>query len=388
MLDRRAFAAAAAAFAGGCVQSRLPSVPTAYSIGGKDVFMGIPNAKFVVGARDEDIRADWIAGERRRIALGLAGHYHMLALSGGGEDGAFGAGLLCGWTERGDRPVFELVTGVSTGALIAPFAFLGSAYDETLKRVYTTIDRNDIAIERPLVAGLLGDALSDSSPLMSLIERTLTSDVIREIGAECAKGRFLLIGTTNLDLGRQVIWNIAPLAQANTTQADQAIRRILLASASIPAIFPPVLFNVEIDGEPRQELHVDGGASAQLFLYPAGLTIRSVPPDIARRKRTAWIVRNGRTRPPPRETPRSFRDIATRSIATMIGANGVGDIYRAFQQTQRDGIDFNLAYITSGFDLVADEPFDRAYMNALFEFGRRRMVEGRIWAKKPPGFAT
>jgi predicted acylesterase/phospholipase RssA len=350
--------------------------------------MGLNNAKFLVGARDADIREEWIAAERRRIALGLAGHFDLLALSGGGEDGAFGAGLLCGWTERGDRPFFEVVTGVSTGALIAPFAFLGSAYDATLKKVYTTIDKNDIFSERPVAVGLLSDALSDTGPLMNLIEKTLTSEIIREIGSECARGRFLLIGTTNLDLGRQVIWNIAPLAQANTPETDNAIRRILLASASIPAIFPPVLFDVEVNGEKRQELHVDGGASAQLFLYPAGLTLRSAPPEIARRKRSAWVIRNGRTRPPPRETPRTFRDIATRSIATMIGANGVGDIYRAYEQTKRDGVDFNLALISSGFDKTTDIPFDRDYMNALFEFGRRRMLEGRVWVKKPPGFAT
>jgi predicted acylesterase/phospholipase RssA len=388
MLDRRLFALGAAAFAGACVQSRLPSVPAAVSTAGKDAFLGISNAKFLVGARDEDIRAEWIAGERRRMALGFGGQYHLLALSGGGEDGAFGAGLLYGWTERGDRPEFEVVTGVSTGALMAPFAFLGPRYDEGLKRVYTTIDRNDILSERPIVVGILGDALSDTAPLMALIERSLTDEMIREIGAEYRRGRFLLVGTTNLDLGRQVVWNIGAIAAANRPEADRAIRRILLASAAIPAIFPPVLFDVEIDGEKRQELHVDGGASAQLFLYPAGLTVNQVPADIARRRRTAWIIRNGRTRPAPMETPRSFRDIATRSIATMIGANGVGDIYRAYQQTQRDRVDFNLAYITSGFDRTTDVPFDRDYMNALFEFGRRRMREGRVWVKKPPGFAT
>lgn len=388
MLDRRAFAAAAAALAGACVESRLPSVPTAVSTAGKDLFLGIPNAKFLVGARDDDIRAEWIATERRRMALGLGERYHLLALSGGGEDGAFGAGLLYGWTRRGDRPVFDMVTGVSTGALMAPFAFLGSAHDEGLKRVYTTIDKNDILSERPLVAGLLSDALSDTAPLMALIDRSLTDSMIREIGREYRRGRFLLIGTTNLDLGRQVIWNIGAIAEAGRPEADRAIRRILLASAAIPAIFPPVLFDAEIDGEKRQELHVDGGASAQLFLYPAGVTVRQVPADIARRRRTAWIIRNGRTRPLPMETPRSFRDIATRSIATMIGANGVGDIYRAYQQTQRDGVDFNLAFITSGFDRTTDVPFDRDYMNALFEFAMRRMMEGRVWVKKPPGFAT
>jgi predicted acylesterase/phospholipase RssA len=237
------------------------------------------------------------------------------------------------------------------------------------------------------VAGLLSDSLSDTKPLAALIERSLTDAMLREIGREYAKGRILLVGTTNLDLARQVIWNIGALAQANRPEADQAIRRILLASAALPAIFPPVLFEVEIDGEKRQELHVDGGASAQLFLYPAGITVRNAPPELARRRRTAWIIRNGRTRPPPLETPRSLREIATRSIATLIDSNGVGDIYRVYQQTQRDRVDFNLAYITSGFDRVPKTPFEKDYMIALFAFGLRRMREGRVWVKSPPGLA-
>lgn len=388
MIDRRSFAAGAAALAAGCVQARLPAVPTAASTAGEDSFLGIPGARFLIGARDMDIRAEWIKAERRRMGLGLAGPYHLLALSGGGEDGAFGAGLLHGWTERGGRPDFELVTGVSTGALIAPLAFLGPRYDEDLKRFYTTITKDDILTPRPLVAGLLTDALADTAPLLRLIERSLTDAMIREIGAEYGRGRVLLIGTTNLDLGRQVVWNIGALAQADRPEADRAIRRILLASASVPALFPPVLFDLAIGGEDRQELHVDGGVSAQLFLYPAGISVRQAPADIARRKRTAWIIRNGRTRPRPMETTRTFRDIATRSIAALIDANSVGDIYRAYQQTQRDGIDFNLAYITGGFDRVTPTPFDRDYMNALFDFGRRRVLEDRIWVKRPPGLAA
>jgi predicted acylesterase/phospholipase RssA len=183
-----------------------------------------------------------------------------------------------------------------------------------------------------------------------------------------------------------VIWNIGALADANLPEADQAIRRILLASAAIPAIFPPVLFDVEIDSVKKQELHVDGGASAQLFLYPAGITVRQVQ-GVRARRRTAWIIRNGRIRPPPQETMRSLREIATRSISTLIASNGVGDIYRAYQQTQRDKVDFNLAYITGGFDRTTTIPFDRDYMNALFDFGVRRMREGRVWVKSPPGLA-
>ncbi len=311
MIARRAFLAGAAPLLAGCVAGeRLPVVPLEVSLSRLDSYLGIPNARFLVGLRDSDIEVEWLRNERRSIAAGNTGDYHMLALSGGGADGAFGAGLLNGWSERGDRPRFEMVTGISTGALIAPFAFLGSDYDDELKRLYTTIDDNSIALPRSFPGGLLGDSLNDSAPLARLIEQSLTDDIIRRIGIEYGKGRFLIVGTTNLDLGRQIIWNIGALAMSDRPEAFSAIRRVLLASASVPGLFPPVLFDVDVKGRTHQELHVDGGAAAQLYLYPVGLTLRNAPADIRRRRRHAWIIRNGRTREPPAETTRNLSGIA------------------------------------------------------------------------------
>ncbi len=387
MIGRRAFLAGAAPFIAGCVtEQRLPTVPHELSAAGRDYFLGIPNARFLVGARDVDIQAEWFRVESRRIAMGRGGDYHILALSGGGADGAYGAGLLNGWSERGDRPDFEMVTGISTGALIAPLAFLGKAYDADLTRLYTTISDSDIISPRNIATALLSDAFNDSAPLAQLIERTLTDDMIRQIAVEYRQGRFLIVGTTNLDLGRQVIWNIGALAASDRPEAFQAIRRILLASASIPGLFPPVLFDIEVDGVRRQELHVDGGAASQIFLYPTGLSVRNAPASIRQRRRIAWIIRNGRTRDLPAETERSLTAISTRAISTLIGANSQGDIYRIYLQTQRDKVDFNLAYIQGGFSRVAKTPFDREYMNELYAFGRRRMLEDRVWVKSPPGF--
>jgi predicted acylesterase/phospholipase RssA len=388
VINRRLFVAGAAPFVAGCVsEGRLPAAPHRRAVEMRDDFMGLPNARFLVGARNDDILKEWVATESRYLRSG-GGDYHLLALSGGGENGAFGAGLLYGWGERGDRPVFEMVTGVSTGALIAPLVFLGKRYDDELKRLFTTISAADVLTTRPLITAFFSDALSDTTPLMHLIERALTDDMIRAIGAEYRRGRFLIIGTTNLDLSRQVIWNIGALAETGRAEAFQAIRRILLASAAIPALFPPVLFNVTVDGEPRQELHVDGGAAAQLFLYPTGIRVQDAPAALRRRRRHAWVIRNGRTRPPPEETPRRLLDITNRSISTLIDANSLGDIYRIYLQTQRDRVDFNLAYITGAFTRTPSVPFETAYMNELFEFGRRRVKEGRIWSKVPPGFAT
>ena len=139
----------------------------------------------------------------------------FLAASGGGEDGAFGAGLLCGWTEAGTRPEFELATGVSTGALTAPFAFLGSAYDAKLRAVYTGLKPEDVLLERNIVSGVLGDAMADNSPLFGTISRYLNSDMLAAIAKRYEEGRLLLIGTTNLDARQRVIWNIGAIAASN-----------------------------------------------------------------------------------------------------------------------------------------------------------------------------
>jgi predicted acylesterase/phospholipase RssA len=211
------------------------------------------------------------AYDREVKSLGGAARFptaHYLAISGGGDNGAFGAGLLAGWTESGTRPNFKAVTGISTGALIAPFAFLGAEYDQQLAEVYTTINQRDVFEKRPVLAAIASDGMADTSPLYRLISKYLDDQMIERIGREYDRGRLLLIGTTNLDAGRAVVWNIGAIAKSPNPKAPELIRRILLASASIPAAFPPVMFEVSLDGAAYQELQADGGAMAQTFLYP------------------------------------------------------------------------------------------------------------------------
>src|SRR6185369_1305767 len=195
----------------------------------------------------------------------------FLAISGGGSNGAFGAGLLAGWTESGKRPQFDIVTGVSTGSLIAPLAFLGPEYDPQLKEIYTSYDTKDIAKKRSLLKGLTGDAMFSTKPLKELIEKYLDEKLLRAIAVESKKGRLLMVGTTNLDTGRPVLWNIGRIAESGTPEALELARNVLLASAAIPAAFPPVFLDVEVDGKKYQEMHVDGGTTTQAFLYPIGL---------------------------------------------------------------------------------------------------------------------
>jgi predicted acylesterase/phospholipase RssA len=202
--------------------------------------------------------------QREQAHLSASGHVGavppavFLAISGGGDKGAFATGLLAGWTASGTRPEFKVVTGVSTGALIAPLAFLGSAHDETLRSIYTDVGLRDIATPRAPVAAVLDDALSDNEPLWRLIRRHIDRAVLDAIAAESEKGRMLLVGTTDLDAGQGVIWNLTKIAASGHPQAQQLFHSVLIASSAIPVAFPPVLIDVEADGRRYQEMHVDG----------------------------------------------------------------------------------------------------------------------------------
>ena len=201
---------------------------------------------------------------------------NLLALSGGADDGAFGAGLLVGWSEQGDRPEFDLVTGISAGALIAPFAFLGRAYDDQLAGLFTSYGADQI-YESNILSGIFGgNALANSKPLAKLIEKYVDASFLRRVAEERTKGRFLLVGTTNLDAQRPVYWDMGKIAQKGDQQALELFRRVLLASASIPGIFPPVLVQVEAGGQVYQEMHVDGGTTREVFFTIADFRFNDI----------------------------------------------------------------------------------------------------------------
>jgi len=310
-----------------------------------------------------------------------------LAISGGGANGAFGAGLLCGWTEKGDRPEFEIVTGISTGALIAPFAFLGPEYDPVLREVYTTVSTSSILKSRGLWGAIASDALSDNSPLWKLLAKYVDTALLDAIDAEYEKGRLLLIGTVNLDSRRSVIWNIGAIAASKDPKALELVHSILIASAAIPAAFPPVMIDVEVDGRKFQEMHVDGGCLNEVFLYPTSF----VPLEVRKatrveRERRIYVIRNSRLDPEWAATERQTLSIAERAISALIHSQGLGDLNRMFLTARRDGMDFNLAYIPEDFHEVPHEPFDRKYMGKLFKVGYDLARAGYPWSKTPPGY--
>jgi len=334
--------------------------------------------------------ADGVASYRRERAYANAtGHpgplppAYYLAISGGGENGAFGAGLLVGWTAAGTRPSFKVVTGISTGGLIAPFAFLGPAYDAQLRQMYTQISPKEILERRWIVSGLFGDALATNQPLYRTLQRFITPELVQAIARQYERGRLLLIATTDLDAGRPVIWNIGKIAASGRPGAITLIQRLMLASAAIPVAFPPVMIDVEAGGKHYQEMNVDGGASAQVFVYPPGLRINQ---QGITRDRRLYVIRNARLDPQWADVNRQTLSIAGRTTSALIQTQGIGDLYRIYAVSRRDDVDFNLASVPETFNVKLRYPFDPQYMNALFQVGYDLGKSDYHWAKVPPGF--
>jgi hypothetical protein len=333
----------------------------------------------------QSVRDEWEA--TGSVGRGM----EALLLSGGGSNGAFGAGFLSGWTEAGTRPIFKIVTGVSTGALAAPFAFLGSAYDEALEQLFTTIKSKDIyKIRNPLTV-MRKDSLTRTDPLAAQIEQVVDVAMMQKIAGEHRRGRRLFVGTTNLDAQRLVVWNMGAIANSGRPGSLELFRRVLLASASIPVAFPPVYIDVEVDGARYDEMHVDGGVIAEFFLWGAMVDITSgmleLGIDAAKRGSVSiYIIRNGQIDPAPVQVERNLVDIASRSMITLLKAVAMGDLIRIWALAQRDGVDFNYIGIPPEHAETLAGVFDPTEMRRLFDLGRRLALEPEPWNKEPPSF--
>ena len=354
--------------------TRLAAVPRGHASAA--TVLGVPNERFfpTEAAGQAGLQREFVAAvQRQLVSRGMPTtalaklDLDLLGISGGGENGAFGAGLLNGWTERGDRPAFFLVTGISTGALSAPFAFLGGAWDAKLKSVYTDITLADVLVLRGYTAAIWNDAMADNSPLFRTISRYLDEAMLAEIARAYDSGRLLLIGTSNLDAQVPVVWNIGAIARSGHPRALDTVRRILLASSAIPGAFAPVLFDATLEGQPFQELHVDGSAFVQVFLYPASVSrfrrermARRLPVAPAR----AWVIRNGRLDPEWASVERRTLGITGRAITAMLAASGLNDVLRIHAAAERDGVDYNLAFIGRDFTVEYDKPFEQSYMGS------------------------
>ena len=320
--------------------------------------------------------------------------YSHLALSGGGANGAFGAGLLNGWTSGGDRPVFKIVTGVSTGALMAPFAFVGADYDQALREFYTTTSTRDIFVVGSffsLMRQLLsGEALADTRPLQAMIARHVDEKLLQRVADAHQRGRRLYIGTANLDAPRFVVWNMGLIATSGQPGALELFRKVMLASASIPVAFPPVFFEVELgrDGPRYDEMHVDGGIGARVFLHGGvleGATIRERGGHGGTGKEDIYVIHNGQLIAQPDPINRSLPDIAVRVIDATGRTAALGDLFRMYAYAQQEGVEFRWVTIPNDVPMVGDEVFDPVQMRTLYEVGYRMGAAGGEWLTQPPG---
>ncbi len=367
----------------GCAAARH-AVPAGLT--GDVTVSGLRDIRAVSGARSESFTKDFIglleqAEKNSPSFFDFRGGrtYTLLAISGGAAYGAYGAGLLNGWTQEGSRPVFQIVTGISVGAIIAPFAFLGSAYDRQLEELCTQYATRDI-----MHVLLSHDSFASSRPLESLLEKYFDERLLKEVAAAYAQGRRLYVGTTDLDAQRLIIWDMGKIASAGDERALRLFRKIILASASIPLVFPPVFMQVEVDNKIYDEMHVDGGVVKQVFfLHDIALgleqVVRQKGLDMSKLKYKIYVIRNGYVDPVWKEIPDSLVDIAERAVDTLINAQGIGDIYQLYTFTRLRGGDFNLAYIPGDHLSAAKEPFDPAEMRKLFDLGFEEAAAGYPW---------
>jgi predicted acylesterase/phospholipase RssA len=306
----------------------------------------------------------------------------FLALSGGGANGAFGAGLLCGWTEAGIRPNFRIVTGISTGALIAPIAFAGSEYNEKL-RAYTTVETKDILDVLGILAFLFKESYAETKPLAELIGQTVDEEVFRAVAVEHTKGRRLFIGTANLDSKRFVVWDMGAIASSGHSDAMKLFHSIMLASASIPGAFPPVYIDVEVDGGRYDEMHVDGGVATQVFGYGMLLFKDSaIANQMNDELCSIYVIRNGKLTSEPEQVPRKSLKIISRSLSFLMEARLFGDLYRIYSIAKEDGVDFNYTSIPDDYISKSNEPFDPEEMKRLFDLGFDMAKSGNCWRKE------
>jgi predicted patatin/cPLA2 family phospholipase len=330
--------------------------------------------------------------KRKPTAEQLARRQSILCISGGGSYGAYSAGVLCGWTAHGDRPGvngrpnFSVVTGISTGALIAPYAFLGPRYDEQIRRFYTTVDQRDIYRLRP-VRGLFSVALADNTPLADLIEDSLTPELVAEVGEEHRKGRRLYIGTTELESGRFVSWDIGEIAARNGPGDRELIKQILLGSSAIPGFFPPSKIPVTVNGKTYVEQHGDGGASMSIFVRPP-----FVPPEQRSGDSTnlagvdLYLLVAGKLYADAEALRQRSLMIGTRSVSSVLYAQTRGDLQRLYLISTVSGMNYHLSAIPPEFPApTSSTDFDRRAMTAMFKEGYALAAAGAGWRDSPPG---
>jgi hypothetical protein len=354
---------------------RGPAPPTHFS--GPVAPVGFPAAVRSLGV-DRSFylaHADETRERLQRAAGG--GPLNVLALSGGGAGGAFGAGALIGLSERGERPRFALVTGVSTGALLAPFAFLGSGWDAQLREVFVS-GRAEHLLRSRGIGVFFRPGVYRGRPLADLVEHIVTPDMITAIAMESAKGRSLLVATTDLDKEETVIWDLSAIASQGGEAALRLFRTVLVASASIPGVFPPVLIHVEGSGISYDEMHVDGGTTVPFFFMPEIAELLPGGGDYLRRA-NLYVIVNGQFSTLPQTTPDKAIPILARSFSAALGHSSRLSLALAAAYATRHEMRFRFTDLPIDYPYKGALDFRRDAMQPLFDYALHCAVAGRLW---------
>jgi hypothetical protein len=356
-----------------------PRVPYTQHEQAVAVIPGIPGAR--LWADDPAIAT----GRRSVVSRSTSVQPTILALSGGGADGAFGAGLLSGWSARGTRPQFTFVTGSSAGALLAPFAFLGPSYDETIKGVFASGEMANL-LQTDALSALFGASLFKSAPLRDLIARHVDAPLLEAIAREYRAGRRLYIVTTNLDAQRTAIWDMGKIAESGDPGALELFRNVMAASATVPGVFSPVLIDVEANGQQFAEMHVDGGVTNNVLIVPEAVLVSGTPLFPPESRPKVYVVINGKLSPYFQVVRASTLTIVRRSFETSVRANTRNTLLASLQFAKSKGWEFNIASIDSDYPNASGDTFDPAYMGQLFDYGYERGRSGKLFQSTPTEF--
>ncbi|MGJ7043682.1 hypothetical protein J2Y63_006968 [Shinella sp. BE166] len=305
----------------------------------------------------------------------------MLAISGGGAGGAFAVGILSAWSELGTRPTFQVVTGVSTGALIAPFAFLGSEYDQRLRSFYLSDQARRLVDINWTGLGVFSASLLHGDALREMVEENVTPEILRRIALEHRAGRRLLVMTTNLDTQRAVVWNIGAIANSGRPEALALVRQILIASASVPGIFPPVSINTMVDGKVIEEMHSDGGSSAQFFTLPEHLIV--APDHTGEENLHIYVIINNALIPEFSMSPGKALPIIARAYAILLKSQTKQGLIALYNFARRTGIDLDIAAIDQQVPYSMSDPLNEAYMRTVYRIGYKKAHAGSLWNQRP-----
>ena len=320
---------------------------------------------------------------------------NIIAFSGGGAFGAYSAGFMDGWTKAGTRPEFDVVTGISTGSLIAPFAFLGSEYDARMGQLYTRVQATDIFRIRTWVLIPFKDSVASSIPLKNLIDSQINPELMAKIAAEHRKGRRLYVGTTNLDTRRLVVWDLGAIACRPCPEGCRLFRDVILASCSVPGMLPPVKFELEVDGKRVTELHADGGVTAQLFVpsHVFAMATAAAADDAGKGIPTPeagnlYVVVAGKLYPDASPVRARVLPVLGASTGALMYAYCRADLSNLYGMSRASGLRFHLTALQSGFQTLENSvDFDRIEMQKLFDEGVCQGVAGPAWMSGPPSLS-